>query len=126
MQYIQDSLEKLNKLANNQLRDYFLGNRKQFDLPLAPKGTDFQKLVWNEVAKIPYGETATYSDIAQRIHKPKAVRAVASAISRNPLHIFIPCHRVVAKNGIGGYAAGIEIKKFLLNLEKYNSIEQTK
>ncbi|MCH5246991.1 MAG: methylated-DNA--[protein]-cysteine S-methyltransferase [Muribaculaceae bacterium] len=126
MQYIQDSLEKINKLANNQLRDYFLGNRKQFDLPLAPKGTDFQKLVWNEVAKIPYGETATYSDIAQRIHKPKAVRAVASAIARNPLHIFIPCHRVVAKNGIGGYAAGIEIKKFLLNLEKYNSIEQTK
>lgn len=126
MQYIQDSLEKINKLANNQLREYFLGNRKQFDLPLAPKGTDFQKLVWNEVAKIPYGETATYSDIAQRIHKPKAVRAVASAIARNPLHIFIPCHRVVAKNGIGGYAAGIEIKKFLLNLEKYNSIEQTK
>ena len=126
MQYIQDSLEKINKLANNQLRDYFLGNRKQFDLPLAPKGTDFQKLVWNEVAKIPYGDTATYSDIAQRIHKPKAVRAVASAIARNPLHIFIPCHRVVAKNGIGGYAAGIEIKKFLLNLEKYNSIEQTK
>lgn len=126
MQYVQDSLEKINKLANNQLRDYFLGNRKQFDLPLAPKGTEFQKLVWNEVAKIPYGETVTYSDIAQRIHKPKAVRAVASAIARNPLHIFIPCHRVVAKNGIGGYAAGIEIKKFLLNLEKYNSIEQTK
>lgn len=104
------------------LLEYFAGNRKIFEIPYAfIYGTDLQKAVWREIAKIPYGNTITYKELAQKAGKPKAIRAVASACGKNPLPILIPCHRVVSSNGkLGGYSlGGIENKKYLLKLEKY-------
>ena len=102
-----------------QLDDYFAGKRKKFDLPLSPKGTDFQQTVWNQLQKIPYGQTISYSQLAKAINHPKACRAVGSANGKNPITIIIPCHRVIASTGgLGGYASGLEIKKQLLALEK--------
>lgn len=105
----------------NQLNEYFLGLRKQFHLPVNSVGTAFQQQVWRELQKIPYGETRSYEDIAVNIDNPKAVRAVGQANNRNPILIIIPCHRVIHKNGdISGFACGMEIKNYLLNLEKEN------
>lgn len=102
-----------------QLDEYFAGTRLGFDLPLEMQGSPFRKLVWNELMKIPYGETVSYKEIARRIGRPKAIRAVAQAIGANPLSILIPCHRVVGSSGaLTGYAGGIAAKQFLLNLEK--------
>ena len=113
------------KKAAFQLFEYLNGKRKEFDLPLLKNGTDFQISVWNELLKIPYGETISYSDEAKIIGKDKAVRAVGSANGKNSIPIIIPCHRVVSKDGsLGGYSGGeggnkgIEIKKYLLELEK--------
>lgn len=105
--------------AKVQLREYFEGKRKVFDLPLhLIKGTPFQRLCWDSLMKIPYGETRSYYDQALSIHKPKAVRAVGGANHHNPISIIIPCHRVIAKNGtLCGYGGGIERKEFLLRLE---------
>ena len=106
------------KETNNQLQEYFAGKRKVFDLPLAPKGTEFQQKVWQALKEIPFGETRSYGEIAKRIGQPKASRAVGGANNRNPLPIFIPCHRVIGANGkLVGYAGGLEIKKVLLNVE---------
>lgn len=106
--------------AISQLSDYFNNKRKYFDLPIKPKGTAFQLKVWNELQKIPYGETRTYKQIAENIGSPKAFRAVGNANNKNPIPIIIPCHRVVGSNGnLVGYAGGIHIKNFLLNLESY-------
>lgn len=115
-------LEKRNsrvlKLASKQLGDYFKGNRTEFDLPLRPVGTDFQEQVWKALTKIRYGDTVSYSYIANRIKNPKAVRAVGAAIGRNPISIIIPCHRVIGSNGkLTGFAGGLSTKEFLLNLE---------
>lgn len=85
-----------------------------------PEGTNFQKAVWNEIRKIPRGQTRTYGEIAAAIGRPKAVRAVGSACGANPLPLFIPCHRVVAKNGLGGFGSGLPWKKLLLEMEKWN------
>lgn len=105
--------------AEKQLGEYFRGKRKGFELDLDPIGTDFQRKVWAELAKIPYGETRSYSDLARGVGNPAATRAVGSANGRNPLCIIVPCHRVVRASGeIGGYAGGLEHKAFLLELEK--------
>ena len=102
-----------------QLDEYFRGERKTFDLPLVPKGTDFQKKVWNALKEIPYGETRTYGEIAAAVGNPKAARAVGMANNKNPIGIIIPCHRVVGANGkLVGYAGGMEKKEWLLQLER--------
>ena len=102
-----------------QLDEYFRGERKTFDLPLAPKGTDFQKKVWNALQEIPYGETRTYGEIAAAVGNPKAARAVGMANNKNPIGIIIPCHRVVGADGkLVGYAGGMDKKEWLLQLER--------
>ncbi len=102
-----------------QLRQYFAGKRQQFDLPISPQGTPFQERVWQELRKIPYGETASYGMIAQRIGKPKACRAVGMANSKNPMPIIIPCHRIIGKDGsLTGFGGGLPVKKQLLALER--------
>lgn len=109
----------------HQLNEYFAGKRKIFDLPVDSKGTAFQKAVWRELQKIPYGETRSYEDIAVAIGNKKAVRAIGQANGRNPIMIVVPCHRVIRKNGdISGFACGVEAKRYLLNLERENSINQ--
>ena len=106
-------------LAIKQLERYFDGKLKQFDLPLDPIGTPFQRKVWAELRKIPYGETRSYRDIARALQNEKAVRAVGTANGRNPLSIIVPCHRVIASNGsLAGYAGGLERKAKLLELER--------
>ena len=108
----------LSDLANLQLQEYFLGTRREFQLPILPAGTAFQQAVWNSLLEIPYGEVRTYGEIADRFGKPGAARAVGQAANRNPLWIVIPCHRVVGKNGaLTGYAGGLQMKQFLLNIE---------
>ena len=105
-----------------QLDEYFIGKRQKFDIKINPEGTAFQKLVWNQLQKIPYGETKSYSGIAIALDKSNAQRAVGSACNKNPIMIIIPCHRVISKNGtIGGFAYGNMVKQKLLNLECTNS-----
>lgn len=101
-----------------QLDEYFLHKRKEFDIPLLFAGTDFQRSVWNELLNIPYGETASYAVLSQRLNNPKAVRAVAAANGANAISIFVPCHRVIGSNHkLVGYAGGLSAKKLLLELE---------
>ena len=101
-----------------QLAEYFAGTRTSFDLPLAPQGTAFQLQVWHELARIPFGATISYAQLAQRIGKPEAVRAVGAANGRNPLPIVLPCHRVIGADGaLGGFGGGMPTKQFLLRLE---------
>lgn len=114
--------EKPFAAAQEQLTSYFAGERKAFDLPLRPNGTEFQLRVLDELQKIPYGTTASYGDIANRIGRPKAVRAVGAANGRNPLPIIIPCHRVIGASGkLTGFGGGIPTKKALLKLELEHS-----
>jgi len=104
--------------AANQLRAYFAGERQTFDLPLAPRGTEFQQSVWSALQKIPYGETTTYSTIAERIGRPAAIRAVGAANGANPIPIVIPCHRVIgASGGLTGFGGGLPVKRWLLDHE---------
>ena len=110
---------KLTDLAAKQLGEYFTGARKSFDLPLAPRGTDFQKAVWKALQDIPYGETRSYKQIAETIKSPKACRAVGMANNKNPIWIIIPCHRVIGADGsLTGYGGGLDMKEKLLKLEK--------
>lgn len=105
--------------ACKQLREYFAGRRTEFDLPLAAEGTAFQRNVWNTLAKIPYGETISYGELARRVGNPKASRAVGSANGKNRLPIVIPCHRVIAADGsLGGFGGGLPTKVKLLELER--------
>jgi len=109
--------------AIRQLREYFAGKRTGFDLPLAPRGTEFQRSVWRQLQEIPYGETISYGELARRVGNPKASRAVGSANGANPLPIVIPCHRVIAGNGtLGGFGGGLPMKQTLLALEQGASI----
>jgi methylated-DNA-[protein]-cysteine S-methyltransferase len=109
----------LGKQCVQQLDEYFTKKRTQFDLPLKPQGTVFQQTVWQALQQIPYGQTISYGELAKAISNPKASRAVGGANNRNPIPIIIPCHRVVGANGsLTGYALGLEMKEFLLNLEK--------
>lgn len=110
---------QLIKQAFNELNEYFNGERKFFDLPLAPLGTRFQQKVWKELQKIPYGQTVTYKYIAKQTGNEKACRAVGMANNKNPIAIIIPCHRVIGSNSsLTGYAGGIKIKQKLLELEE--------
>ncbi|ETK39995.1 MAG: cysteine methyltransferase [Pseudomonadales bacterium RIFCSPLOWO2_12_60_38] len=104
--------------TERQLKEYFAGTRNQFELELDFAGTDFQKQVWQALLTIPFGETRSYSQIAEQIGNPKAVRAVGAANGRNPISIIAPCHRVVgASGGLTGFAGGLEAKQYLLTLE---------
>lgn len=107
------------KEAGRQLKDYLAGKRKSFELPLDPAGTEFQQKVWQALQQIAYGQTQSYGEIAKSIGRPEAFRAVGMANSKNPISIFIPCHRVIGTNGkLVGYAGGLDSKDYLLNLEK--------
>lgn len=107
------------KKTKQQLEEYFAGKRQQFELPLAAKGTEFQQRAWAELRQIPYGKTVSYREQAGRLGDAKKARAVGFANSQNPILIINPCHRVIAADGsLGGYSGGLEIKKFLLNLER--------
>ena len=107
------------KDAFRQLSEYLIGERKEFDLPIRMRGTEFQKRVWRALLDIPYGETRSYKQIAEAIGNPKGVRAVGMANNRNQLLIVIPCHRVIGASGsLVGYGQGLEMKEFLLRLEK--------
>lgn len=109
---------RITDCCKQQLGEYFQGQRKNFDVPLSPQGTDFQKLVWQNLLKIPFGQTNTYLDIAKRVDRPKGSQAVGGANGRNPISIIVPCHRVVGSNGaLTGYAGGIERKLWLLEHE---------
>lgn len=106
------------RMAASQLEDYFSGGRRSFDLPVAPQGTAFQLAVWKALDDIPYGETITYRELALRVGRPHAFRAVGQANGANPLPIVYPCHRVVATGGrLGGYGGGLDMKRRLLALE---------
>ena len=114
---------KLIKEAANQLNEYFSGERINFSISLDPEGTEFQHKVWNELIKIPYGETRTYKEIAEKIGNSKAARAIGMANNKNPILMMIPCHRVVGKNkSLVGYAGGLEMKERLLEIEHKNSL----
>jgi methylated-DNA-[protein]-cysteine S-methyltransferase len=105
-------------LAARQLDEYFAATRRAFDLPLAPRGTDFQRTVWLALAGIAYGETVSYAQLSQRVGKPTAMRAVGAANGRNPLPIVLPCHRVIGADGsLTGFGGGLPTKQFLLELE---------
>lgn len=105
--------------ALRQLREYFAAARQEFALPIAPRGTPFQVRVWQELRKIPFGETASYGAIAERIGNPRACRAVGMANSKNPIPIIIPCHRIIGKDGsLTGFGGGLTVKKQLLDLER--------
>ena len=107
--------------TKQELDEYFIGKRKTFDILLHTVGTDFQKQVWQALLEIPYGETRTYKEIAQRVDNVKGVRAVAQAIGANGMSIIIPCHRVIGTNhSLIGFAGGIEAKRLLLNIESKN------
>jgi methylated-DNA-[protein]-cysteine S-methyltransferase len=106
-----------------QLKEYFAGERTDFDLPIAFAGTDFQRTVWTALRDIPYGETISYGELAERIGKPSASRAVGLANGKNPIGIIVPCHRVVGSKGdLTGYGGGIERKRFLLDFERSDSL----
>ena len=122
IQYDDTRFEK----EKQQLTEYFEGKRKKFELTMEIIAPEFYKRVYQEVSKIPYGETATYSEIAEKIGKKKASRAVGRALNKNPLPILIPCHRVIGKNGrLFGFFAGLAVKRWLLNLEKANGKDKT-
>lgn len=104
--------------ARQQLNEYFLHKRREFDVPLLFAGTDFQKKVWNELLKIPYGTTISYMELAERIGRPKSMRAAANSNAVNAISIIVPCHRVIGSDGsLNGYGGGLERKRFLLELE---------
>jgi methylated-DNA-[protein]-cysteine S-methyltransferase len=100
-----------------QINEFLTGKRISFDLPFKTEGTDFQKSVWGEISRIPHGETASYRDIAIRIGRPNAYRAVGNACNANPIPLIIPCHRVVASDGIGGFGGGLALKRKLMEIE---------
>jgi methylated-DNA-[protein]-cysteine S-methyltransferase len=114
-----DSRHPLFLRAKNQLREYFAGTRRNFDLQLAMAGTEFQQRVWDRLLAVPYGCTATYGEIAKKIGNVKWARAVGAAIGANPVAIIVPCHRVIGRNGtLTGFAGGLDVKKQLLDLEQ--------
>ena len=114
---LEENAEK-NRDAIKQLKEYFSGARKRFDLPLHVMGTAFQKYVWRELCQVPFGQTASYKEIAEKIGKPKAMRAVGQANHQNMIPIIIPCHRIIGANGdLVGFGGGVDLKRFLLSHE---------
>lgn len=117
--FLEEPETDLLKKAGDQLIEYFQGKRKVFDLPLKPAGTEFQKKVWKALCSIPYGQTRSYGEIAAQIGNPKACRAIGGANNKNPVMIFIPCHRVIGADGsLVGFGGGPYAKKYMLDLEK--------
>lgn len=117
---LKESSTDLLSKTKAQLLEYFAGRRQQFDIPFHLKGTEFQIKVWNALLEIPYGKTCCYGDIAIKTGNPKASRAVGGAVNKNPIMIIVPCHRVIGKDGnLVGFAAGLEVKKKLLETENY-------
>ncbi len=109
--------------ARAEILDYLAGFRRVFSVPIRPRGTPFQRSVWDQLAAIPYGGTTSYGAVAERLGKPRAARAVGAACRANPLPILVPCHRVVAGNGaLTGFAAGLELKMSLLDLERHGAV----
>jgi methylated-DNA-[protein]-cysteine S-methyltransferase len=122
--FLNSEVEATTKIPNllkktvEQLQEYFLGTRTEFNLKLNPEGTDFQKKVWQKLEEIPFSKTVSYQTIANRLGDPKVIRAAASANGKNPISIIIPCHRVIGKDGsLTGYAGGLHRKKWLLKHE---------
>ena len=124
---INDSSQKIVKkqkispfarFVKNQIEDYFHGRLKKFDIPLFMRGTDFQKKVWKSLQNIPWGQTKTYGQLAERLKIPKGSRAIGNCCAKNPFVIVVPCHRVVSQKGLGGFALGLNAKKYLLSLER--------
>lgn len=117
-----DKTEALLNRVEKEITEYLNGERTTFAIPLDPDGTDFQKRVWNELAKIPYGKTKSYKDIATALKDPNACRAVGTANGRNPISIIVPCHRVIGANGkLTGYAGGLVVKEKLLIIEGFST-----
>ncbi|MGF1905707.1 methylated-DNA--[protein]-cysteine S-methyltransferase [Aliivibrio salmonicida] len=115
---VQDDDHPILRLTVSQLKEYFNGERREFSIPLAANGTEFQNKVWQALTTIPYGETWCYKDLAIAVGNPKASQAVGGANGKNPISIIVPCHRVIGKNGsLTGYAGGLDIKDALLKLE---------
>ncbi len=112
-----DGQHPILKTCAQQLKEYFAGKRRTFTVPLAPAGTAFQRKVWDQLLTIPCGETLTYGQVASRIRKDRASRAVGNAVGSNPIVIIIPCHRILAGNGMGGFSGGIKRKEWLLEHE---------
>jgi len=125
--YPCDDSQPLVREALAQMGAYFAGRRFDFDLPLEMKGTDFQRLVWQALLQIPYGETRSYGDLARTIGRPAAVRAVGAANGQNPIAIVVPCHRVIGAHGkLVGYGGGLPMKQMLLRLEAEHYLEGTR
>lgn len=117
--------DSLTEKAVNELKHYFDGALTEFTFPIEPEGTDFQKKVWKILTEIPYGETVSYGDIAEKIGGKRYSRAVGGAVNKNPVLIAVPCHRVIGADGsLTGFACGLSVKKYLLDLEKENVIEK--
>jgi len=120
--YVLSESEYVMKPYITELMDYLEGRRKEFTLPIDLHGTAFQQAVWKMLQEIPYGQTVSYTDIAEQIQKPNAVRAVGTAIGANPILITVPCHRVIGKSGkLTGYRGGLKMKEQLLGLEKLDN-----
>ncbi|HYL20051.1 MAG TPA: methylated-DNA--[protein]-cysteine S-methyltransferase [Burkholderiales bacterium] len=118
LDWIEDPRHPVLEQARRELTEYFAGERTQFDLPLAPSGTPFQRGVWRALEIIPSGTTTTYGELARSLGAPESIRAVGAAVGRNPISIIVPCHRVVGSTGsLTGYASGLERKRALLALE---------
>lgn len=116
--WIEDPAAPALAACRAQLEEYFAGARTGFDLPLAPEGSEFQRRVWKEIARVPYGETITYAELARRAGAPGQARAAGAATGRNPIGVVVPCHRIVGADGsLTGYAGGLERKRGLLELE---------
>lgn len=116
------SLPDIMKKTKTQLKEFFSGKRKKFDLKLDMYGTDFQKKVWKALQKVPYGKTLSYKEIAEKVGNSKAARAVGLANNKNPIPLVVPCHRIVGSNGkMVGYASGVNKKVWLIDLEKQNN-----
>ena len=116
--WVEDPDDPALRACLEQLAEYFDGKRRDFDLPLAPQGTAFQQRVWKEIARVPYGKTITYGELARRAGAPGHARAAGAATGRNPVGVVIPCHRIVGADGdLTGYAGGLERKRGLLELE---------
>ncbi len=113
------------ELLEMQLDEYFSGQRREFDLPLCLHGTEFQLAVWNAIRRIPYGEVRSYGEVAWMAGYPRAARAVGTACRKNPVLLLVPCHRVVAADGIGGYGGRPDIKRAILRLEGNTDYEPT-
>jgi methylated-DNA-[protein]-cysteine S-methyltransferase len=123
-EWVAASGDALLSETQRQLDAYFAGKIARFDLPLNPRGTEFQKRVWKTLVAIPFGQTISYTELAQRVGRPTAIRAAGAANGQNPVSVIIPCHRVLGKNGdLTGYGGGLDAKRRLLELEGCTGVE---